>query len=283
MDIGYAGALVGGILSLLSPCSVMLLPAFFAYAFTSPGPLLARTGIFYIGLATTLVPMGVLAGTLGVFLTQNRSLFVAVAASLIIVLGLVQISGIPLPAFARGGGSEGTSGISVFMLGAVYGVAGVCAGPILGSVLTVAALGGNPLYGGILLAIYALGMAVPLFVLALVWDKAKITQRGWLRPRMVRIGRWQNSWLMIAAGVLAVGIGVLLLLTDGTASLGGILTVGDQFAAESWVLNMFSGISNLTFGIIAIFLIATVGIFYTIRSRRAQRPVVAQDSEAVNQ
>lgn len=279
MDIGYAGALIGGMLSLLSPCSVMLLPAFFAYAFTSPGRLLARTSIFYLGLAATLVPMGVLAGTLGVFLSQNRSVFVAVAASLIIVLGLIQISGIPLPSFARGGGGEGTSGISVFMLGAVYGVAGVCAGPILGSVLTVAALGGNPVYGGILLAIYGLGMAVPLFVLALVWDKAKIAQRGWLRPRMVRIGRWQNSWLMIIAGVLAIGIGVLLLFTDGTASLGGILTIGDQFAAESWVLNVFSHVSNLTFGIIAALLVAGIGIVYAVRSRRARSPIRASDSE----
>lgn len=271
MDIGYAGALVGGVLSLLSPCSVMLLPAFFAYAFTSPGRLLARTGIFYIGLATTLVPMGVLAGTLGVFLTQNRSAFVAIAASLIIILGLVQISGIPLPSFARGSGGEGTSGISVFMLGAVYGVAGVCAGPILGSVLTVAALGGSPVYGGILLAIYALGMAVPLFVLALIWDKAKIAERGWLRPRMVRIGQWQNSWLMIVAGLLAIGIGVLLLVTDGTASLGGIVTVGGQFAAESWVLNIFSGISNVVFGVAAILLIVAVFTFSTVRSRRRQK------------
>lgn len=283
MDIGYAGALVGGALTLLSPCSVMLLPAFFAYAFTSPGRLLARTGIFYIGLATTLVPIGVLAGSLGAFLTQNRSAFVAVAAGLIIVLGLIQISGIRLPAFTRGSGGEGTSGISVFLLGAVYGVAGVCAGPILGSVLTVAAIGGNAIYGGILLAIYALGMAVPLFVLSLVWDKAKIAERGWLRPRTLRIGRWQNSWLMLVSGFLAVGIGALLLLTDGTASLGGLLTIGDQFAAESWVLGIFSGINNLTFGIIAILLIAAVGIFYTVRSRRQQQqPEVAEEPEPAN-
>ena len=45
MDIGYLGALLGGVLSLLSPCSVMLLPAFFAYAFTDPATLVARTAI----------------------------------------------------------------------------------------------------------------------------------------------------------------------------------------------------------------------------------------------
>jgi hypothetical protein len=31
------------------------------------------------------------------------------------------------------------------------------------------------------LAIYALGMTVPLFVLALAWDRMRIAERGWLR------------------------------------------------------------------------------------------------------
>lgn len=268
MDIGYAGALIGGVLTLLSPCSVLLLPAFFAYAFSTPTKLLARTGLFYLGLITTLVPIGILAGTLGAFLTQNRTGFVSVAASLVIALGLVQLLGIRLPAFARGGGAEGTSKASVFLLGSVYGVAGVCAGPILGSVLTVAAVSGNAAYGGILLAIYALGMTVPLFVLALVWDRLKVAERGWLRPRMVHIGRWQNSWLLIVSGLLSIGIGALLLLTDGTAGLGGILTIGDQFAAESFVLNASSGVSNLLFGLTAIGVLIVVAVVFFVRGRR---------------
>lgn len=40
-DIGYLAALMGGVLALLSPCSAMLLPAFFAYAFQNPRQLLA--------------------------------------------------------------------------------------------------------------------------------------------------------------------------------------------------------------------------------------------------
>lgn len=60
---------------------------------------------------------------------------------------------------------------SVFALGAVYGLAGFCAGPVLGGIPTVAAIGGDPWYGSTLLAAYALGMALPLFVLALLWDR----------------------------------------------------------------------------------------------------------------
>lgn len=281
MDIGYAGAFLGGILTLLSPCSVMLLPAFFAYAFSSPTRLFARTGIFYLGLIATLVPIGALAGSFGALFTQDRDVFVAIASAVIIALGLVQLSGLRLPSFTRGGGAEGTSKVSVFVLGTVYGVAGVCAGPILGSVLTVAAIGGDAVYGGILLAVYALGMVVPLVVLALVWDRAKISQRKWLRPRSLHIGRWQNSWLMIVSGALSIGIGVLLLVTDGTAGLGGILTISDQFAAESWALNVSSGVSNLVFSIIAVLAISVVATIYGIRSGRRRRRALTASNERV--
>ncbi|WP_341952112.1 cytochrome c biogenesis CcdA family protein [Salinibacterium sp. TMP30] len=281
MDIGYAGAFFGGILSLLSPCSIMLLPAFFAYAFSSPTRLLARTGIFYLGLIATLVPIGALAGSFGALFTQDREAFVAVASSAIIALGLVQLSGIRLPSFSRGSSAEGTSKVSVFLLGAVYGVAGVCAGPILGSVLTIAAIGGDALYGGIMLAIYALGMVVPLVVLALVWDRAKVGQRKWMRPRSLHIGRWQNSWLMIISGALSVGIGVLLLVTEGTAGLGGVLTISDQFAAESWALNISSGVSNVVFSVIAVLAIVVVVTVFAIRSRQGRRPTLAPEKERI--
>ena len=281
MDIGYAGAFFGGILTLLSPCSVMLLPAFFAYAFSSPTRLFARTGVFYLGLIATLVPIGALAGSFGALFTQDRDVFVAIASVTIIALGLVQLSGVWLPSFSRGGGAEGTSKVSVFVLGTVYGVAGVCAGPILGSVLTVAAIGGDAVYGGILLAVYALGMVVPLVVLALMWDRAKISQRKWLRPRSLRIGRWQNSWLMIVSGALSIGIGVLLLVTDGTAGLGGMLTISDQFAAESWALNVSSGVSNLVFSFIAVLSISVVVTVYSIRSRQRRQRALAAENERV--
>src|SRR5690625_5582930 len=71
MEVSYIVALVGGVLALLSPCAALLLPAFFAYAFSSPGKLLARTGIFYLGLLTTLIPLGVGIAGLGKLLSQR--------------------------------------------------------------------------------------------------------------------------------------------------------------------------------------------------------------------
>jgi cytochrome c biogenesis protein CcdA len=267
--IGYAGAFLGGILSLLSPCSVMLLPAFFAYAFASPTKIIGRTGLFFAGLLVTLVPLGVLAGVVGSFVIDNRTTIVAIAAAVVILIGVVQLLGLPLPGFTRGVGGEGTSAISVFVLGTVYGVAGVCAGPILGSVLTVAAFGGNPAYGGMLLALYAFGMVVPLGILALVWTRMQSARKSWFRPRELRLGRWRNSWWTIASGVLSIAIGVLLLLTEGTAGLGGILTIDAQYATENWVTTAASGISNLVFGLLALGVLGVIALLYFRRSRRA--------------
>lgn len=278
MDIGYTGAFFGGILTLFSPCSVMLLPAFFAYAFSSPTRLLGRTALFYAGLITTMVPLGVLAGTFGALVTTNRSVLVVGAAAIVIIIGILQVAGVrfrAFRAFSRGSATEGTSAISVFVLGSVYGVAGVCAGPILGSVLTVAAAGGNAVYGGMMLAIYALGMAVPLFVLALVWNRLKLGSRPWIRPRMVRVGRWSNSWWMIISGVLAIAIGVLLILTDGTAGLGGVFTIDAQFAAESWVLQATEDVPNFVFVLGAVAALVAVGVTYLVRARR---PATSIDS-----
>ena len=280
MDIGYTGAFLGGILTLLSPCSVMLLPAFFAYAFASPTKLLGRTALFYAGLLTTLVPLGLLAGLLGSLVLQNRTALISVAAGVVIVIGILQLVGVEFPGLSRRAGTDGTSAVSVFVLGSVYGVAGVCAGPILGSVLAVAATGGNPLYGGIMLAIFALGMALPLLLLSLLWTRLGLGTRGWLKPRRFRIGPWENSIWMAISGLLSIGIGVLLLATQGTSSLGGVLTIDAQFEAESAVVSFAAGISNMWFAGAALVLLLLAGGLYWWRSRRAESaasPAPAQE------
>lgn len=267
MDIGYAGAFLGGLLTLLSPCSALLLPAFFAYAFTSPVKLVARTGLFYLGLLSTLVPLGVFAGVLGSLVTQHRDVLIATGSALVITVGAAQLIGIRLPSMFRSGRQGNGSVLSVFVLGSVYGIAGACTGPILGTVLTIAAVGSSPVYGAVLLAVYALGMALPLFALSLLWDRLGMSGRRWLRPRPVKVGRWSNSLVTVLSGALSVGIGVLLLVTDGTAGLGGMLTVSDQFRLESAVGGATSDWSDTVFLVVAVAVLAVVAIIYG-KSRR---------------
>ncbi len=237
-DIGYFAAFLGGLLALVSPCSALLLPAFFAYSIDSTSRLLARTGIFYAGLATTLVPLGAAGSYAGRLFYGHRDALVTGAGWLIIVLGLAQIVGLGFASRRMAelsGRIRPTTAFSVYALGAVYGLAGFCAGPILGSVLTVAAVSGSPVYGGLLLAVYALGMAVPLFVLALLWERFDLGRRTWLRGRTVRLGgRFQLHTTSLLSGLFFIGLGVLFLVYDGTTALPGLLGVDDSFAVEQW-------------------------------------------------
>ncbi|WP_405664657.1 cytochrome c biogenesis CcdA family protein [Streptomyces sp. NBC_01166] len=236
-DIGYFAALLGGLLALVSPCSALLLPAFFAYSVDSASRLLARTGIFYAGLATTLVPLGAAGSYAGRLFYGHRDALVLGAGWLIIGLGLAQIVGLGFASrriAAISGRIRPTTALSVYALGAVYGLAGFCAGPILGSVLTVAAVSGSPVYGGLLLAVYALGMAVPLFVLALLWERFDLGRRAWLRGRPLRAGRFELHSTTLLSGLFFIGLGALFLVYDGTTALPGLLDVDDSFAVEQW-------------------------------------------------
>ncbi|MFD9488045.1 cytochrome c biogenesis CcdA family protein [Streptomyces sp. NPDC059991] len=268
--IGYLAAFLGGLLALLSPCSALLLPAFFAYSIDSASRLLARTGIFYAGLATTLVPLGAAGSYAGRLFYGHRDQLVLFGGWLIIALGAAQILGMGFASRRMtelSGRIRPTTAASVYALGAVYGLAGFCAGPILGSVLTVAAVSGSPAYGGLLLAVYALGMAAPLFLLALLWERFGLGRRRWLRGRVVRLGRFELHTTSLLSGLFFIVLGGLFLAYDGATGLPGLLDVDDSYAAEQWARSLGDTVPDwaLLVGVVAV-----AGLVLGVRGRRGR-------------
>src|SRR5690625_937159 len=86
-DVSLIAALLAGVLALLSPCSALLLPSFFAYAFASRTALVARTLVFYVGLALTLVPLGMGSATVSQLFVGHRGVLIGIAGWVLIVLG----------------------------------------------------------------------------------------------------------------------------------------------------------------------------------------------------
>lgn len=274
-QVGLLAAFLGGALTLVSPCSALLLPSFFAYAFARPRDLLARTAVFWVGLSSTLVPLGVGSAAVSSLFYGHRGALITGAGWLIIAMGIVQLlgGGFAVPGVDRlrgriAGRSQGWVG--TFLLGAVYGLAGFCAGPVLGSVLTMAAAGGDVVGGGLLLADYALGMAAPLFLLALLWDRLQLGRRRWLRGRPVRVGRWEVSSNQVISGVLFVVIGWLFLAFDGTAAIVGVDGVWDTTDLEFGVQNWLTGLSGwLDLGLLVVVAMALLAVIM-LRLRRVR-------------
>lgn len=231
MTIGWAAAFLGGVAAIFSPCSAMLLPSFFAIAFgTRKATLLGRVGLFMLGMLLTLMPLGMAAGTLGSALGAHRATIAIIGGIVLLVVGVLTMAGvsIPVPGLRMQGG---TSAFAVLVLGAVYGLAGACTGPLLGAVLTFVAVSGSWLYGAMLLALFAAGMVVPLALLALCWDAGRMTER--LRPREVHVGPIHTTVWGLVTGLLFVAMGLLFLATDATGALGGLIDATGQMRLES--------------------------------------------------
>ncbi|MFJ1857089.1 cytochrome c biogenesis CcdA family protein [Streptomyces anulatus] len=256
-EVGLAVAFLGGLLALLSPCSALLLPAFFAYSFTSRTKLVARTGLFYLGLCTTLVPLGVAGSFASRLFYGHRDTLVSIGGWTVIALGVAQIAGLGFGSrrIAQAAGARRSgSALSVFALGAVYGLAGFCAGPILGGILTVAALDGDPFHGGVLLAVYALGMAVPMFALALLWDRFDLGRKRWLRGRALRLGPIRLHSTSVIGGLVFIALGVVFLVFDGTSALPSLISTDTEFALE----DRLSGIGAVITDRIVLLVLAAV-------------------------
>ncbi|MFD6195465.1 cytochrome c biogenesis CcdA family protein [Mycobacteriaceae bacterium NPDC060252] len=292
IDVGILGALLGGVLTLVSPCSAMLLPSFFAYSFDRAGLLLRRTGLFYLGMLTVLMPLGAGVGAIGALLTEYRSQVTTMGGLVMIALGVAIVAGFGFrvgPAARAAARLDLSSGLSVLMLGTVYALAGFCSGPILGSVLTVAAIGSNPVYGALLMALYALGMAAPLFLLAFAWGRFGLSRRRWIRGAEIRIGRFRTHSTNLISGGMFIVIGAFFVATDGTATLGGITGSDTQFDIQARLQDLTShlpnaavalGIACAAFAVVLIRLLRTRATAESSTRKRSDRPREDADDRA---
>lgn len=287
-EIGLAAAFLGGALTLISPCSALLLPSFFAYAFADPRALVVRTTVFWAGLCLTLVPLGVGSALVSTLFYGHRGTLLAVAGWGIVAMGLFQFfgGGFAVPGADRlrariGGDTARTRWAGTFALGAVYGLAGFCSGPILGAVLTLAAAQGAMIAGGGLMAVYALGMAAPMFLLALVWDRWQLGRRQWLRGRPVRLGPLRLHTSQMLSGGLFVVIGALFLRFDGTAGITGVLGLGDTTELEFQVQSWISGLGRaLDLWLLVGIALAALGVI-AVRLRRARKGAATGEPPSV--
>jgi cytochrome c biogenesis protein CcdA len=272
IEISFAAAFVGGILALLSPCSALLLPAFFAYAFQSRSELTARTVLFYLGLATIFVPLGMGASLASTLFVEHRDTMIVIAGFLLIGFGILSLAGRSLTFLKLGGGTDETGSLfGTYSLGMVYGFGGFCSGPILGSVLTVAATDDNVLRGGGMLAVYALGSTVPLFILAMLWDRLGLGGKKLIRGWGFEFGPIKIHSTNLFAGIMFIVLGVIFIALQGTNALAGTYEgwgfTEASFQADEWVRNATSWIPDAVI-FAALGLLAVSGLVYAYRRLR---------------
>jgi len=207
-------AYLGGVLTILSPCILPVLPFVFARA---DRPFLKSGLPMLIGMAATFALVATLAAVGGGWAVHANQYGRALALVVLALLGLTLLSShvaewLTRPFVALGNRlSQRTEGDGESIWGAVgLGIAtgllwAPCAGPILGLLLTGAALKGASVTTTLLLLTYALGAATSLGLALAVGGRVFA-----LMKRSLGAGQWVRRALgvLVLAGVAAIASGV---------------------------------------------------------------------------
>jgi cytochrome c-type biogenesis protein len=211
-------AFVAGLLSFLSPCVFPLVPSYLAFVGGSAGGsavtgvaggrrvLVRQSLLFIAGFAIVFIVMGASASMLGALLREHRQVLSVVAGIVVILFGLVMLGVLRLPLLYREARvhyrGETSRPWGALLLGMAFAAGwSPCIGPILGGILTLAGASGTLALGVALLAVYALGLAVPFLAAALALEPFLRFSRGF---------RAYLPWVERGAGVLLLAAGVLM-------------------------------------------------------------------------
>ncbi len=219
-DVSLLAAFLAGTLSITSPCVLPLIPIYLAHlagVSIGEGGVATRTRVmlnavaFVLGFSVIFVLLGVSFGALGALLADERVWLVRLGGLLLVVMGLHLTGLVRVPFLERehrwtvapAAGPVGRVASSL-AVGAAFGAGWTpCVGPILGAILTLAAGRGSTGGAGVLLAVYAAGLAVPFLTAAAAFGAAPGATR-WLNRRLVVVNG------VTGAVILAVGVVLLL-------------------------------------------------------------------------
>lgn len=200
-----------GIVSIISPCVLPLLPVILA---SSTGAGRLRPLALVAGLGVTFIGMGVISSVFGSVLQAYIPLLKVIAGLMIIIFGIVMLVNFEL--FRLGSNlssrfpvhEKGISG--GFLLGMSLGILWIpCIGPILGAVLTKVALEADVVFGVRMLLIYYMGFAIPMLAIAYsVRFAVGLKEIGKYHTSLRKIG----GAILIAAGAWMLLNGPLVLL-----------------------------------------------------------------------
>lgn len=205
-------AFFAGVVSVLSPCILPVIPAVFAYS-TGRGKF--RPLAIVSGLSLSFTCMGIVTSIFGATLTAYLGYLNIFAEALLITMGISLLFDLNIFSFFGNFSSlanskrEGLFG--GFLLGLSLGIVWLpCVGPVLGSILTMVAVSGEIVYGAMMLFIYSMGFSVPMLFVAY---SASFSSR-----RLQKVSKYGFPLKKIA-GFIILGVGFYMVYKNHFGNL----------------------------------------------------------------
>ncbi len=242
-------AFLAGVLSFLSPCTLPILPAYFAFTFQAKQQSILMSVAFFFGLATTLTLLGASATALSGLIFDNKSALTFWGGLVIIGFGIMGMLGKGFAGPQIAARPVATVAGS-YLYGATFALGWTaCVGPILGALLTLLATtsGVAIVQGGVLAFIYALGLGTPLILISTFFNRLGRGSRFWtfIRGRGFELRLGATTLYLhttsIASGLLMVAMGLLL-------ATGQLTLISQRFGKlpfTQWWVSLESQVSRL--------------------------------------
>ncbi|PIS04562.1 MAG: hypothetical protein COT81_05690 [Candidatus Buchananbacteria bacterium CG10_big_fil_rev_8_21_14_0_10_42_9] len=252
ITIPFTVAFLGGVLSLMSPCSAALLPAFFAYSFKEKTHLVKMTFVFWLGLSLVFVPLGFSASFVSKIFVNHQTLLFWIAGLFFFLFGFMVLSGKSwqiLPKRFRQAKIDKRTPLGVFIMGVLFAFAsGTCTAPILGSIFTLAAASGGTNQAVWLLIVYSFGLVMPLFIVAWFFEKGNFAQSKLIKGRELQFTFGQKNFQVHSTNLITAliffALGLIFIATNGTNNLLNIYQSGKltdfYFEFNQKIIEIFS-------------------------------------------
>src|SRR3989338_10451524 len=239
-DLSFVIAFLAGMTSILSPCILPLLPAYFAITFKEKKRITLATFIFFIGFALVFVLMGILATLTGKGLTsvfKNINWLVPSVGIVLVIFGTMIFLGKVFLGFNIKRKIR-TDATGIFLSGTFFAIGWTaCTGPILSGVLLMTSTFRNYATASYMMFAYSLGIFVPLFILSFFYDKIHLDKVSWLnKETVIKIAnkKFNTSIPNIIAGLLFVFIGLIFIIFRGTGDFNSLQMFGLRQFFYSW-------------------------------------------------
>lgn len=225
VSASFVASFFAGIAALFAPCCItVLLPTYFASIFKQKATVFLMTFIYFIGIMTIFLPIGLGVSFLTQLFSQYHDTIFLIGGIFLIFLGISLLLGqqFSLP-FSVHPELKRQDLISVYVLGIFSAIATTCCAPVLAGVLTLSALPGSFLLGGIYTLAYVLGMVLPLFIIAAFLDKIDFTKKFFAFRKNLNyslLGQKINlTFANLFSGLMFLVLGIVILYLSRTGQL----------------------------------------------------------------
>jgi len=235
-------AFIAGVFSFLSPCTLPILPAYFAVTAQADRTRMGLMSIaFFLGLASLFVGMGASASYFGGLLREYMFSLTTAGGIAVVVFGVMTLFGKGFSG-AVFQGRPGSTFFGFFLFGATFALGWTpCVGPILSGILILAASDKTIFQGMSLLFFYAVGLGLPLIFIATLCSNLPKDGLFW---KILRGKGWDLTLAGHSVSFHSTNIfsGLLLIILGIALIMGYITYINSLIPIEIQV--WFSGIEE---------------------------------------